>query len=91
MAETRGRLGSVFANLINHAIPDCRAPHDVRERKLWAGDIIAAGPEANFKSTTLVIGTPLQDCILLAEFGSPAAIAIDSRRAFCTVRDMTVP
>ena len=87
MAETRGRLGSIFANPINHAIPDrrARATRVVRERKLWAGDIIAAGPEVNFRSTTLVIRTPLQDCILLAEFGSPAAIAIDSRRAFCTV------
>jgi len=55
MAETRGRLGSIFANPINHAIPDRRATRVVRERKLWAGDIIAAGSEANFKSTTPVI------------------------------------
>jgi hypothetical protein len=30
-AETRGRLGSISANQINHAIPDRRAAHVVRE------------------------------------------------------------
>jgi hypothetical protein len=32
-AKTRGRLGSMFANQFDHAIPDRRAPHVVRESK----------------------------------------------------------
>jgi len=35
--QTRGRLGSIFANLIDHAIPARRAAHVVRERRLRVG------------------------------------------------------
>jgi hypothetical protein len=36
-AQTRGRLGSILANQTNHAIPDRRAAHVVRESKWGVG------------------------------------------------------
>jgi len=41
MAEARGRLGPIFANQTNHAIPARRALHDVRESRLGVVGLVA--------------------------------------------------